>query len=315
MLTLLLLLCFFGCAKTEQRSLFAMDTFITLQCHGKDTEHALDACEAEIRRLEGLLSATLQNSDISRLNAADGTAVTVDVSTAALLERANAIQKTVNGAFDISVRPLVELWGFPHADYRVPTQEEIDALLPHIGSGLIAIKENTVTLPDGMKLDLGGIAKGYCGEQLGNILREYGIESALLTLGGNIEAVGAKPDGSAWRVAIRDPQDEQRMIGVVSVRDCAVVTAGSYQRYFEQDGKRYHHILDPKTGYPADSGLCSVTVITKSGTRADALSTAFFVLGLDASLALLETEPFSDCEAIFVTNEGKVVCSDKNMLE
>lgn len=309
-LTLIFVLSLCGCAKAHERSLFAMDTFIELKCFGINAEDALDACEAEIRRLEGLLSATLIHSDVSRINGSYGSPVTVDADTAALLQQAKELSRATDGAFDITVRPLVELWGFPDTEQHVPSQQEIDALLPIATERAIDIDGTTVTLTDETKIDLGGIAKGYCSERLRQLMKERGIKSALISLGGNVEAIGAKPDGSAWRIAIRDPWDEQRVIGVVEVIDCAVVTAGSYQRYFERDGIRYHHILDPKTGFPGESGLCSVTVIAQSGTRADALSTAFFVLGAEASLALLETQPFSDCEAVFVTTDGEILCSD-----
>lgn len=310
LISLTLLSFFVGCQKQEERSLFAMDTLIKLQCSGKHAEEALTACEAEIHRLESLLSATRKNSDITKLNTAEGTDTVVDETTAALINTALQLGKQLDGAFDITVRPFVELWGFPNAEQRVPTQEEINALFPLINANAITIDGNTIHMPADTKIDLGGIAKGYCGEQLRNILKSYGIESAILTLGGNIEAIGTKPDGSPWRVAIQDPKNTAQVIGVVEVIDRAIVTAGSYQRYFEQDGKIYHHILDPKTGYPADSGLCSVTVIAKSGTFADACSTAFFVLGIEQSLSLLETDAFSDCAAVFVQNDGTVVCSD-----
>lgn len=305
----LLLLFVFGCQKPQERSLFAMDTFMQLSAYGRHADKALNACEQEIRSLEAALSATLPNSDVSRINTADGMPTTVHAETAALLADACAISERVDGAFDITVRPLVTLWGFSEEEQRVPSQDEIDARLSLVDWRQIDVRENMVTVPRGMQIDLGGIAKGYCGERLRQLIKSHGVTGALLTLGGNIEAIGAKPDGSAWRVAIRDPQNEQQVLGVIEVIDRAVVTAGSYQRYFEQDGVRYHHILDPKTGYPADSGLCSVTVIAESGTLADALSTAFLVLGTEPALALLETERFADCEAVFVETDGTVTMS------
>jgi len=280
-----------------------------LTVYGKNAEAALDRCESEIRSQEARFSVTLPNSGVSKINSANGEPVSVDRETIALLKKACSISEQVDGAFDITIHPLVTLWGFHEGEQHVPSQAQISASLARVDYKKAEFRDQTVTLPADMQIDLGGIAKGYCGEQLRSILQENGITSALLTLGGNVEAIGTKPDGSAWRIAIRDPHDEQQVLGIIEVTDRAVVTAGSYQRYFEQDGIRYHHILDPKTGYPADSGLCSVTVVSKSGTLADALSTAFFVLGTEPSLALLDTPEFSECEAIFVKNDGSYVCT------
>ena len=162
----------------------------------------------------------------------------------------------------------------------------------------------TASLPDGVEVDLGSVAKGYAGDVLTGLLKANGVKSALLDLGGNIQTVGTKPDGSSWRIGVRDPEDENGYIGVVSVSDKAVVTSGGYERYFEQDGVRYWHILDPETGAPARSGLASVTVVGDSGLLCDALSTALFVMGLDRALEHWRT--YRDFEAVFVCEDGSV---------
>ena len=305
----LLLLCL-GCGtRGASRSLFHMDTFLKLDCYGTNAEAALDACQAEIVRLEALFSATLEGSDISRLNRASGEAVEVDADTAQLLRRAREMSILTGGAFHPAVGSLVDAWGFLTDAPAVPAEAKLQKLLPLPSAQAIQIDGTRITLDSAARLDLGGIAKGYCSERLCNIAREYGIESALFTLGGNVEAVGSRPDGSPWRVGVRDPEDAEGIVGVIELVDRAAVTSGGYQRYFEQDGTRYHHILDPETGYPANSGLRSVTVIAESGTDADALSTAFFVLGMDAAVALMRSAAL-DCDAVFILSDGSIRCTE-----
>ena len=164
-----------------------------------------------------------------------------------------------------------------------------------------------VILPAGMEIDLGSIAKGYAGQQAAKLLREKGVTSALLNLGGNVQTIGSKPDGGAWQIAVKNPHSKEPMM-VVSVRDKAVVTSGGYERYFEQDGKTYWHIMDPKTGRPADSGLLAVTVIGEDGAMCDGLSTSLFVMGLEKAAALWAES--SDFEAIFIAADGTVYITD-----
>ena len=159
-----------------------------------------------------------------------------------------------------------------------------------------------------MAVDLGGIAKGYASDKLAELLKKKGVKSAWLSLGGNVCAIGTKPDGSPWRSAVQNPADENDYVGVVEISDACAVTSGGYQRYFEENGKKYHHIIDPATGKPAESGLTSVTIICKDGTKADALSTALYVMGLDDALAYWKTQ--DDFEVILVTEEGEVVATE-----
>lgn len=295
-----------GCAPAQarpaaERTLFAMDTVMTLRLYEGGDEGLLDGAEARVRELEGLWSVTDENSEISALNRDGGARLSPD--TAALLGAALELCGRTGGALDISVYPVLRAWGFTTGDYAVPDGETLAALLPLVDCTQVSLEGNRASLPPGMELDLGSVAKGYTGDTLAGYLKDNGAASALLDLGGNIQAVGAKPDGSPWRVAIRDPAGEGS-VGVVAVADQAVVTSGGYERYFEEDGVRYWHILDPKTGKPARNGLASVTVVGESGLMCDALSTALFVMGRDG--ALEHWRQYRDFEAVFVADDGSV---------
>ena len=299
-----------GCqnkAENHTRAFFSMDTYMTLQCYGDSSaEQVLTEAESEVYRLASIFDAEIPSSDISLLNAS-GQAVVSD-DTSAVISRSITISQSVNGSFNILVRPLVELWGFNTNSPSHPEDSAISDLLPIPEAVSIRIDGNEITLPECSRIDLGAIAKGYCSDRIRSILSENGIHSALVSLGGNVMALGSKPDGSAWKIAIRNPFDESGILGIVSICDRSVITSGSYQRYFEENGINYHHILDPETGCPADNGLVSVTVISTNGTNADALSTAFFVLGLDDSLSMIDTLPdnIRPDGIIFVSEDGTI---------
>ena len=193
-------------------------------------------------------------------------------------------------------------WGFADGEYRVPEAGELAALLEHTGWAKVAVDGTSVTLPEGFALDLGGIGKGYAAGRCKEILKERGVTSALLSLGGNVSALGSKPDGSAWTVAIEDP-DGGGYLGTVQIVDRCVVTSGGYQRYFEQDGVRYWHILDPQTGKPARSGMQSVTVVSEDDTLADALSTALFVMGPERAADFWRGHR-AEFDAVWLTDDG-----------
>ena len=294
-------------AQTEQpaeRTFFAMDTVMTLRLYGGGDEALLDAAEDRVRELEALWSVTDENSEIYALDRNGFAALSGD--TAGLLAGALDLCERTGGALDITIYPVVRAWGFTTGEYAVPDADTIADLLTRVDYTKVVLDEaaGTASLPEGVEVDLGSVAKGYTGDVLAGLLKVYGVESALLDLGGNIQTVGAKPDGTPWRIGIRDPEDETAYIGVVSVSDKAVVTSGGYERYFERDGVRYWHILDPETGAPARSGLASVTVIGDSGLTCDALSTALFVMGLDS--ALEHWREYRDFEAVFVCGDGSV---------
>ena len=214
-----------------------------------------------------------------------------------------------NGALEPTVYPILTAWGFTTGEHQVPYDKKIKELLNKVGYSKVIQKENTVQLPDGMMLDLGAVGKGCAGDIIAGMLRENGISSALLDIGGsNIQVIGGKPDGSDWRLGLRDPFGEGN-VGVLTVRDAAVVTSGSYERYFiGDDGVQYGHIIDPFTGYPAESGLMSVTVIGKEGRLCDALSTAFFVMGLEK--AADDWRKNGGFELILITEAGELYLTE-----
>lgn len=308
---MLCLLC--GCSgseeKVSEKELFAMDTYMSFTAYGDNSEAALDEICEKIGELEGLFSVTDENSDISRINTAHGKAVNVNADTENVIARSLEISRLTGGSADITVYPLVRAWGFTTGEYAVPSEGDINGLLPYTGYENITLEGNTVTIPEGYELDLGSIAKGYAGEICAEMLKNKGVSSAILNLGGNIQTVGEKPDGSPWKVAVTDPFFQSDIICTVEVRDKAVVTSGNYQRYFIADnGKKYCHIIDPKTGYPADNGIASVTVIGDSGTYCDGLSTALFVMGKDKAADFWKEH--RDFDMIMIEESGNVLVTE-----
>ena len=297
-----------GCGEQEVVDrIFALNTYITFTVTGRRAEEAVTALRAEVTRLERLFSTTVETSDVARANASDGAPVTISEETASLLTTAFAVSAETDGAFDVTVRPLVTLWDF-EGNPSVPAEEDLAAALALVGQEHVTLTGTEITIDPGSGIDLGGIAKGYVTDRLRDILTEYGIRSAMLVLGGNCYAHGLKPDGSKWRIGIQDPEDASATIGSVRVSDCAVITSGGYQRNFVEDGREYHHILDPETGYPAESGFLSVTILSPDGTLADALSTALFVMGPEKAEAYWRTR--DDFEFVAVLTDGSIVVTD-----
>ena len=289
---------------------FAMDTIMTFTVIHEDGDELIIDAEQEIRRLENLLSITLKDSDVSKINAAAGKEpVEIEKDTMTLLETGKNLGAMTGGAFDIAISPVVKAWGFTEEEHHVPTQAELDALLPLTDADDVIHEKGTAYLQkEGMAIDLGGITKGYASDKVAALLKGKGVESAILSLGGNVYGIGRKPDGTKWEVALANPLDANDYCGLISIEDQAVVTSGGYQRYFEENGKKYHHIIDPATGYPAESGLLSVTIISESGTEADVFSTALFVMGLEKALDFWQE--YGGFEAIFVTEAGEVIATE-----
>ena len=290
-----------------QGTFFAMDTMMDFTIYGESG--LIDQSESLIASLESLVSVTDTGSELYAINQTGSGTLTGKASS--LMEQALEICRRTDGALDLSIYPIVRAWGFTTGSYQVPDEAEIQALLPLVDYRKIqydaATGTVTVTLPEGMEIDLGSVAKGYAGQLVAQMLREHGVQSALLNLGGNVQTVGAKPDGSPWQIGIKDPQGEDAMM-VLSVEDQAVVTSGGYERYFEQDGQTYWHIMDPSTGHPADSGLISVTIVGDEGVVCDGLSTALFVMGLEKAADLWAQS--GDFEAVFVTASGEVYITE-----
>ena len=227
--------------------------------------------------------------------------------TAALLQSAMTYSAATGGLFDVTVAPLVSLWGITTDSPRVPSQSEIDALLPLVGSGHIHMDGNAVTLDSGCAVDLGGIAKGYASDRVAQVLRQYAVTGAAVSLGGNVYVCGQKSDGSAWSVAVQDPKDTGAYAMTLELTDVFAVTSGGYQRYFtDSDGTVYQHILDPRTGRPAQTDLLSVTVIGQNGTMADAYSTALYVMGEQAACDFWR-DSGGAFDLVLITADGRVL--------
>lgn len=301
-----------GCQREPvETTVFAMDTVMNLTLYGgwdrEKTKETRDWMTQQLTDCDELFSAAEGNGDIARVNQGAGQPVEVKNPTAELLSQALELCEVTGGALDVTACPAVKAWGFTREEHRVPSPAELEELARRIDYAAVELEGNTVTLPEGMELDLGGVAKGYVGDRLADTARADGISSALLDLGqSTIVAVGAKPGGRPWRIGVVDPARPGACFAVVELQDMAMGTSGGYQRYFEQDGVTYWHILDPDTAAPARSGLSSVTVVAPSALTCDGLSTALFVMGLEEGTQFWRDHPELEFEAIFVTESGEI---------
>ena len=305
-----------------QKQLFAMDTYMEFTAYGKNSEKAVDAAIEEVQKLDAMLSAENSKSEVYALNEQGNLQATDDL--AELILRGKEIYQETDGLFDDTIYPVMKLWGFPTGNYHVPTAAEVQKKLALVDENKVEIqtrdsdekgrdskeKAKFVTLGADQQIDFGGIAKGYTGQKLAELFQEYGVSSALVSLGGNIQAIGTKPDGSSWKVGIRDPKGgQQDYIGVLSVENQAVITSGGYERYFEEDGKTYIHIINPRTGYPADGDLLSVTIVSRDGTLADGMSTALYMMGYEKACQFWRQHR-EEFNVILVTDDGKIHISE-----
>ena len=299
-----------GSAASESSSVYltSMDTVMQLTAYGPKRDAALERAQNEIQRLDDLLSTGKADSEVSRLNA-QGT-LELSQDTAFLLGRALELYRDTNGLFDVTIYPLVKLWGFYDKNYHVPTDEELADAMALVGSDRLTFDETSrrASLGSGQSIDLGGIGKGYTSQQVINLLKEAGVKSAMVSLGGNVQCLGTKPDGSSWNIGIRDPWSDG-LYCAVSITDKAVITSGGYERYFVVDGKTYLHILDPRTGVPAQSGLSSVSIITSDGTLADGLSTALYIMGLDRASDYWRAHKDA-FDAVLIADDGKLYATE-----
>lgn len=305
---LLTALCLTSCASESSpssASFQAMDTLMSLKVYG-----SADTCEQlqnKITELDSSLDATDEKSEIFRLNTEKSVVVSKD--TAALLSDSLALCDRLDGCFDLTVYPAVQAWGFTTGDYRVPTDSELKTLSDKIDYTAVTLSDDgRVSLPDGVMLDLGAVAKGYAADVSRTILADNKAQAAVLNLGGTICLYGKKPDGSRFTVGIADPENPAGYFGYLSCDDTTVATSGGYERYFEHGGKRYIHILDPATAAPVDNGILSVTIVSDSGAFADAASTALFVMGLDRATAYCRSHPGFDC--IILTDDKSLYLTE-----
>ena len=288
---------------------YAMNTVIEQKWYGESADTVYTGMETKIREIESALSLHLSQSEIAAINENAGVQpVEVSQRTFDLLQRAKELSEQSDGAFDITIAPVVELWGITSDHPHVPTDEELAQAMALMGLEDLVMDEEACTAyltRPGMAIDLGGIAKGWTADQLREYARELGAERGYVSLGGNLMIIGERPDGDPFKFGLRDPQgDASTYLGTVTLEDgCTMATTGGYERYFEEDGIRYHHVLDPRTGYPADSDLLSVAVISKDGTLADYLSTTLFVQGLEAAKAAAGSEDYA---LVMVDQENNV---------
>ncbi|MEG1559642.1 MAG: FAD:protein FMN transferase [Clostridia bacterium] len=285
-------------------SMLALDTVIMVTLYNESERPIIDEMGELINKYDLVFSRTNENSELYKLNKNGGGTMSDDMRD--IISLAVKISEESKGLFDITVAPLVELWDFKSGNGKVPDKGLIEEKLKLVGYKNISVEGNELSLKNGATIDLGGIAKGYIADKLKAFLLERNVKSAILDLGGNISVIGSKPDGDEYSVGIARPfaENADETIKILKLRDTSAVTSGSYQRYFYEGDKLYHHILDPRTGYGADSGLFSVTIIAGNSAKADALSTACFVMGIEGAKELISAEKV---KAIFVTTDYSVI--------
>ena len=308
---LIILLTLTSCSeKPLTENEFQLGTIITITAFDKIGKDHIEGCFDVIDEVDSLLDFHSEDSELGYLNAnAHLAPLKVSDELYELISTAYDMTVLTGGAFNLAIGPLVELWDIGGLNARVPDSDEIESVLPLLDWNNIILDDNEKTVYfaiPGMKIDLGGIGKGYAADKVVEYLKENGVEKALLNLGGNVYALGEKEKGTPWKVGIRKPEDESsEFFTVVEVSDESVVTSGGYERYFiDEDGRRYHHILDSRTGYPAESDILSVTIVDESSTLSDVLSTATFALGSVEGKALLES---LGVEGVFLLEDGSVV--------
>lgn len=320
-LCLSMLLSMSGCgeAQMSQKQVFAMDTIMTLTAYGKNADKGLNAAQQVITSLDAMLDPELSTSTTYAINNAEGENIAVSGQIAKMLSTAQHVYKRSGGALDLSIYPVTKLWGFIDDKFYLPSEEEIQAELQKlcfdklILTSFPASGSFAVSLPAGGQLSFGSVAKGCAAENAIDAMRLSGVTSGIVSLGGNVQTLGLKPDGSNWHIAVQDPNNPASHLGVLSLGETAVVTSGSYQRNFVGiDGKTYHHIINPATGRPTENQLLSATIVCNDGTMADCLSTAMFVLG--ETKALNYWRENGGFEMILVKKDNSIVCT-KGLME
>ncbi len=289
---------------------FLLGTVVKITLYDHQSEEILNLCMNKLKELEDTLSINKTGTLIDKINEQAGISpVVVDQDTYQVIEKGLTYSQLTDGAFDLTVGPVVKLWniGFPEA--RVPSTDEIKNTLPLVGFDKVILNpnESTVYLTEkGMCLDLGGIGKGYAADEVTKLLKTHGVRHAIIDLGGNLYTLGYKPGNKLWSIGVQDPFNPRgKIIGRLKTANKSIVTSGIYERYLEdENGHKYHHILDPKTGYPYDNQIAGVTIISDSSTDGDALSTAVFAMGIEKGIAFVES--LDGVDAIFVTSDAKV---------
>ncbi len=306
------LFCLAGCREKEitpvSRSAFLLNTFVTVTLYDTEDEAVLDGCMELCGEYEALLSKTLKTSEIYQMNHRKKGQRTFEVSdkTAEVLKKGLEYSRISEGAFDITVEPLSSLWDFTGEDPRIPPEEEIEAAVKRVDYRKVSLEGNVVTFADDdTTIDLGAIAKGFIADELKAWLKEQGVESAIINLGGNVLCLGKKPDGTPFKIGLQKPfATHNETVAALEITDMSVVSSGVYERHFIKDGVNYHHLLDPATGYPYENGLVQVSILSACSVDGDGLSTACFALGREKGMELIES--MEGIEAVFMTEDGEM---------
>lgn len=293
---------------------FKLNTVVTVTIYDSEDRSLIDEAFALCDKYENLLSRTREASELYQLNQGtltegpDGFALSPE--TAELIDKGLAYGQLSNGAFDIAIEPVSSLWDFVSSEKVIPTKEQLARALPLVSYEDVTLTGNSVRFAkEGMGLDLGAIAKGYIADRIKDQLVSQGVKSAIINLGGNVLCIGSKPDGKPFQIGIQKPfADRTETISTVQITDQSIVSSGIYERFFEQDGQFYHHILNPKTGYPYENGLVSVTIISDRSVDGDALSTTCFALGLEKGLELINS--LDHVHAVFITEDYELHYSE-----
>lgn len=299
--------CDYGETPQHRGEIYALDTLITVTAYGEKGDEGIAAAKSEIRRLEKLFSVTDENSDIFRINASKGEAVEVSSETYELIKKAINMSVLTEGKFEPTVFPIVKLWGFTDKNYRVPEESEIKNALSNVNcENITLLGENRVKVTEGTQLDLGAVAKGYIGDMSAVAMKKAGVESGIISLGGNVKLMGENPLDDSWNVGVNHPENGVAFCKL-QAEEGSIVTSGAYQRNFIFQGVTYHHIINPETGYPAESDIESVTVVAKDGSLADGLSTALYVGGSEYAAELRKAQ--GDFEYIILTKNNELIIS------
>lgn len=312
-LAMLLPLAACGETKESQREIFAMDTVMTLTAYGNYREAGLDAAQSVIHSMDSILDPELDTSITYAINNAQGANVSVTAQVANMLSTAKDVYDKSNGSLDLSLYPVIKLWGFVDGRYYVPTDTEISQALSLKAFDKMSLTSfpssgsYAVSFPAGTQISFASVGKGCAADSAIDAMRQAGVTSGIVSLGGNVQTLGQKPNGDDWKIAIQDPNNTSSYLGVISVGETAVVTSGTYQRNFTSNGKTYHHLINPKTGYPVTNSLLSVTIICDNGTLADCLSTAIFVLGETNGLNYWRNH--GGFEMIMVNISNEIICT------
>ncbi|WP_315117945.1 FAD:protein FMN transferase [uncultured Clostridium sp.] len=291
------------------RENYLLGTIVELKVYGENAEKATNRAMDVISSIDDLMSPNKPNSEVSQINSNSGkNYVKVSDDTLNVIKKSLYYSSLSEGAFDVTVGPLVNIWGIGTDHARVPSEKEIKEKLSLINYKDIEIDEKNESIKlkrNGQGIDLGAIAKGYAADKVKEVLAEEGIKTAFINLGGNVVTLGKKTDGSDWNIGVQDPLETRGgYFAILKASNKSIVSSGNYERFFEKDGIRYHHILDTKTGYPSNNELMATTIISEESIDGDALSTSIFVLGLDKGMKLIEG--LKDVEAVFVTKDKKV---------